>query len=178
MAAQEHSAIREGFGVGLIGAGVVALWYIVCDLLAGRQPLFTFNALGHIFIGGELPDGGAVDPGAVLGFLALLLVVSVLAGWALTLLSHLASRNPSLRMGVWLGLVITFCLFLGHTHMLNLWAGGRLPLWEILIGTTLSVVIMGWILWRRHPGLRRSFEETPLGDEVRTPGHAPERPRV
>ena len=177
MAAQEHSAIREGFSLGLIGAGVVALWYIICDLVAGRRAVYTFNTLGHIF-GGELPDRGPANPGAVVGFLLLLIVVSVLVGWALTLLSHLAARNPSLRMGVWLGLVIAFCLLLGHAHMLNLMTGGRLPLWEVVVGTTLSVVTMGWITWRRHPRLRRSFQETPLGDEVRTPGHAPGGPRV
>ena len=65
--------------------------------------------------------------------------LSVLAGWGLTLLTHLAARNPALRMGVWLGLVIAFCYLLGLTHMLNQWTGGRLPLWEIIGGTTLGV---------------------------------------
>jgi hypothetical protein len=147
MPAQGHSTIGEGIRTGLIGAAVVALWYVLWDLIAGR-PLYT------------------------------LVVLSVLAGWGLTLLTHLAARNPALRMGVWLGLVIAFCYLLGLTHMLNLWTGGRLPLWEIVGGATLGVLTMAWSLWRRHPRLARSFEEAPLGDEVHTPGHAPGGPRV
>jgi hypothetical protein len=114
----------------------------------------------------------------VLGFLVLLIVISVLAGCGLALMTHLAARNPAFRMGIWLGLVIAFCYLLGLTHMLNQWTGGRLPLWELIGGTTFGIVTMGWILWRRHPRLARSFEEAPLGDEVHTPGHAPGGPRV
>jgi hypothetical protein len=178
MPAQEHSTIGEGTGTGLIGAAVIALWYVIWDLAAGRA-LYTFDALGRIFIDAEIPPtGGPADLGAVLGFLLVLVVLSVLVGWGLTLLTHLAARNPALRMGVWLGLVIAFCCLLGLTHMLNLWTGGRLPLWEIIGGATLGVVTMAWVLWRRHPPLARSFEEAPLGDEVRTPGHPPGGPRV
>ncbi len=178
MAAQEHSTFREGLGTGLVGAAVVAVWYVLCDLVAGR-PLHTLNALGRIFIGGQVPTtGGPIDAGAVIGSLLLLVVTSVLAGWGLTLLTHLAARNRALRMGVWLGIVIAFCYLLGLTHMVNQWTGGRLPLWEVIGGTVLGVVTMVWLLWRRHPRLERSFHEAPLGDEVRTPGHAPGGPRV
>jgi hypothetical protein len=178
MPVQEHSTIAEGIGTGLIGAAVVALWYVLWDLATGR-PLYTFDALGRIFIDAEIPPtGGPTDLGAVLGFLLLLLILSALAGLGLTLLTHLAARNPALRMGVWLGLVIAFCYLLGLTHMLNLWTGGRLPLWEVIGGATLGVATMAGVLWRRHPRLARSFEEAPLGDEVHTPGHAPGGPRV
>jgi hypothetical protein len=178
MPVQEHSTIREGITTGLIGALIIALWYALWDLLAGR-PLFTFDVLGRIFIDAQIPTtAGPPDMGAAAGFLVLLVVLCVLAGLGLTLLTHLAARNPALRMGVWLGLVIAFCYLLGLTHMLNLWTGGRLPLWEVLGGATLGVLTMAVTLWRRHPRLARSFDEAPLGDEVRTPGHAPGGPRV
>ncbi len=177
MHAQEHSTIGEGVGIGLTGAVVIALWYVVWDVLA-RRPLYTFDALGRIFIDAEIPTAGPPDMGAVIGFFVLLVVLCVLAGLGLTLLTHLAARNPALRMGVWLGLVIAFCYLLGLTHMLNLWTGGRLPLWELVGGVTLGVLTMAGALWRRHPRLARSFDEAPLGDEVRTPGHAPGGPRV
>jgi hypothetical protein len=178
MPAQEHSTIGEGISTGLLGAAIIALWYTLWDLLAGR-PLYTLDALGRIFFAAEIPTAvGPPDMGAVFGFLVLLVVLCVLAGLGLTLLTHLASRNPALRMGVWLGLVIAFCYLLGLTHMLNLWTGGRLPLWEVIGGATLGVLTMAAVLWRRHPRLARSFEEAPLGDEVHTPGHSPGGPRV
>jgi len=37
--------MREGFIAGLIGAGAVALWFLIVDVIAGR-PFFTPAMLG------------------------------------------------------------------------------------------------------------------------------------
>jgi hypothetical protein len=178
MRAQEHSTAREGLLTGLLGAIVVAVWYAVCDV-AGARPLHTFNVLGRVLLQGDVnPGARALDAGAVGGFLVLHLLVFLLAGTALTFLVHLASRNLALRMGVWIGLVVAFCFLLGLTYMLNVSTADRLPLWEVLGGAALGVGTMAWVLWRRHPRLGRSLDQVPLGDEVRTPPHAPGGPRV
>ena len=39
--------LEDGFFCGVIGAAVVALWYLVLDSLAGR-PLFTPSLLGSL----------------------------------------------------------------------------------------------------------------------------------
>ena len=111
-------------------------------------------------------------------FLVLHVVVFLILGIALTQVTHLAARNPALRMGVWLGLVIATLFATGLTYMLNLSTADRLPLAEVVGGGVLGVGIMAWHLWRRHPRLGRTFDEAPLGDEVRTPPHAPGGPRV
>jgi hypothetical protein len=36
---------------------------------------------------------------------------------------------------------------------------------------------MGVYLWQRHPGLRGTFRDAPLGDEVKPPPHPPGPPR-
>ena len=178
MPTQEHSTPREGVATGLLGAVATAVWYFVWDLAAGR-PLHTFNTLGRIFFQADLnPGARAIDPGAVVGFLALHVVVFLVLGIALTQVTHLAARNPALRMGVWLGLVIALLFATGLTYMLNLSTADRLPLAEVIGGGALGVGVMAWHLWRRHPRLGRSFDEAPLGDEVRTPPHAPGGPRV
>jgi hypothetical protein len=178
MHAQEHSTVREGLITGLLGAAVVAAWYLVADLMGGR-PLHTFNVLGGILLHGDVnPGSRAIDTGAVTGFLLLHLLVFVLTGMLLTYLAHLATRNPSMRMGVWLGLVVAFCFLTGLVFMLNVSTEDRLPLWEVLGAGLLGVGGMAWMLWRRHPRLGRSFDHTDLGDEVRTPPHAPGGPRV
>lgn len=178
MQAREHSTVREGLATGLLGAVIVAVWYVICDLAAGR-PFYTFNVLGRIFLQGDVnPGARAIDPGAVAGFVLLHLASFVLLGMALALLTHLASRNIQLRMGVWLGLVVAFLFLTGLVFMLNTSTGNRLPLWEVLGGGVLGVTAMGWYLWRMHPGLGRSFDQAPLGDEVRSPPHAPGGPRV
>jgi hypothetical protein len=174
----QHSTVREGLMIGLLGAVLAGAWYLICDTAAGR-PLHTFNTLGGILLQGDVnPGTRAVDGGAVAGFLLLHFVLFVLAAMGLTLLAHLASRNLSLRMGVWLGVVVAFCFLTGMIFMLNVSTEDRLPLWEVLGASLIGVGSMVWMLWRRHPRLGRSLDTPPLGDEVRAPPHAPGGPRV
>jgi hypothetical protein len=162
----------------MLGAVIVAVWYVICDLASGR-PFYTFNVLGGIFLQGDVnPGARALDLGAVAGFVILHFALFGLLGLGLALLTHLASRNVALRMGVWLGLVVSFLFLTGLIYMLNTSTGNRLPLWEVLGGGVLGVAAMAWYLWRRHPRLKRSFDQVPLGDEVRSPPHAPGGPRV
>ena len=169
MHAQEHSTVREGVITGLLGALVVAVWYFVIDSAAG-QPFHTPNVLGKIIFRGDLTPGVRhVVPGVVAGFTLLHLVFWAVIGSALTLLTHIAVRNLTLRMGVWIGLVVAFCFTAGMTYMLAVATGERLPLWSVLGGSFLGVAVMGWYLLRRHPGIRDT--DLPLGDEVDAPPH-------
>jgi len=169
MHAQEHSTVREGLVTGLLGAIVVAVWYFLVDSAAG-QPFHTPNVLGKIIFRADLTPGvRQVAPGVVVGFTVLHLVFWGLVGSLLTLLTHSAVRNLTLRMGVWIGLVVAFCFTAGITYMLAVATGERLPLWTVLGGSFLGVAVMGWYLLRRHPGLRDT--DRPLGDEVEAPPH-------
>jgi len=173
---QEHSTVREGVVSGVIGALIVALWYLIVDT-AGGQPFHTPNLLGRIFFQGELSPGvQPIAPGAVVGYTALHFVLFVLVGMGLTLLVHLATRNIALRMGVWLGLVVAFGLFAGLTYMLWAATDERLSPWSVVSGSLLGVLGMAGYLWRRHPRFGRSFDEAPLGAEVPPPPHPPEGP--
>ena len=106
----------------------------------------------------------------LLHFAAFLIAGVVLAG-----LTHLAVRNLAFRMAVWMGLVIAFLYFLGFLFMLYNLTDQRFPWWTGLGGSLLGVGTMGLYLWRRHPELRASFKEVPLGAEVRSPPHPRER---
>jgi hypothetical protein len=171
---QEHSTVREGLVAGLLGAVLVAAWYFVFDAAAGR-PFHTPNVLGKVFFRGDLDPGVRhVVPGLVAGYTALHLVLFAFAGVTLTFVVHLATRNLALRMGVWLGLVVTFCLIAGLTYMLTTATDERVPVWSVVGGSLVGVGAMGWYLWRRHPQLR---SEKPLGDEVRASPHSPGAPR-
>jgi len=175
---QEHSTIREGVVSGAIGAFIVTLWYLIVDTASG-QPFHTPNVLGRIFFQGELGPGvQRVVPGVVLGYTALHFVLFALVGMGLTLLVHLATRNIALRMGVWLGLVVSFGLFAGLTYMLGTATDQRLSPWSVVSGSLLGVLGMAGYLWRRHPRFGRSFDAAPLGAEVPPPPHPPEGPRA
>jgi hypothetical protein len=170
MQVQEHSTIREGLIAGLLGATIVALWYLVFDSAAGK-PFHTPNVLGKVFFRGDLDPGvREVVPGIVAGYTVAHLILFALAGLALTLVVHLATRNLALRMGLWMGLVVVFCLFTGLTYMLTTATEERVPLWSVVGGSLLGVGAMGWYLWRRHP---RLGSDAPLGSEVKASPHAP-----
>jgi hypothetical protein len=174
----DHSTLREGAVTGAIGALIVAAWYLVVDTAEG-QPFRTPNVLGRIFFRGDLAPGvRQIMPHVVLGYTVIHFVIFLLLGMGLTLLAHMASRNIALRMGVWIGLVVAFGLFAGLTYMLGTATGDRLSPWSVVSGSLLGVLGMGGYLWRRHPRLGRSFDEAPLGDEVKPPPHPPGGPRA
>jgi hypothetical protein len=174
MAQQEHSTIREGLLTGLVGALVVAVWYLVVDLGSGDF-LRTPSVLGQVFVRADTMPAVRVVPQAVVQYSLLHFAVFLLLGTALVGLAHMASRNPGLRMGVWLGLVVSFLLFLGIMFMLYSLTNQRFPWWPALVGSILGIGSMALLLWRRHPGLRGTFDEAPLGDEVKPPPHPSNR---
>ena len=173
MHVQEHSTVREGIVTGLLGALIVAVWYLVVDTAAGR-PFHTPSALGGVFFRGDANPGARdVVPSLVAGYAFVHVIVFALVGMALTLLVHLAARNLALRMGLWIGLVVASAMLAGLAYMLTASTAGRVPPWTVVLGTLLGTVTMAVYLWRRHP---RLGSEAPLGAEVRTPRHAPGSP--
>jgi hypothetical protein len=171
MSHKRHSTIKEGLVAGLIGGLLVAAWYLLFDLGRGA-PLHTPNVLGQVFVGRDtMPAVRQIVPQAVLQYSLLHFGFFLVLGIALTALTHLVSRNPALRMGLWLGLVVGFLFFLGLLRTLSSLTDEKFPLWASIGGSLLGIGSMGWYLWRRHPGLRGSFDDAPLGDEVQAPPH-------
>ena len=168
---EQHFTTREGTVTGVLGAILVSLWYFVFDLAAG-VPFRTSNVLGKVLFRGDLASGvHDIVPEIVISFTIVHVLVFVLAGLGLTFLVHLSTRDPSWRMGVWIGLVCAFAFFAGVTFMMSTATAERMPLWSVLGGNALGIVGMAWYLWRRHPRLEQSFHEAPLGSEVPAPSH-------
>src|SRR5438876_3203393 len=105
MGPREHSITQEGTAAGVLGAGLVAVWYFICDVVAGR-PLWTPTFLGiTVFRRDFAPAFRQALPEVLAGVTVVHVLAFVLAGMALTFLVHLSIRHPSWRMGAWLGLV-------------------------------------------------------------------------
>ena len=174
MQRREHSVIREGAIAGILGAVVAAAWLFLLDVAAGR-PLQTPNGLGRVLFAGDVnPGARVIAPEAVVGFTLVHLVTFLVGGIALTGVVHLVSRNPALRMGLWIGLVVIFGYFAGLAYMLTTSTGGRVPFWPVAGGNFLALAAMAWYLWRRHPRLAIG---APLGSEVTPTPHAPGAPQ-
>jgi hypothetical protein len=153
---QDASALAvylEGIRAGLVGASVIALWFLLVDTFAGR-PLYTPTVLGAaLFHGGAgIENESAVTPSLelVAGFTWVHYLVFMLIGIGAARLMALAERNPSLGFGI----VLFFAVFeFGFLLASMVFAEGvlqRLAWPAVVVGNLLAAVGMGVVLWRGH----------------------------
>ena len=153
---QDASALAvylEGIRAGLVGASVIALWFLLVDTFAGR-PLYTPTVLGAaLFHGGAgIENESAVTPSLelVAGFTWVHYLVFMLIGIGAARLMALAERNPSLGFGI----VLFFAVFeFGFLLVSMVFAEGvlqRLAWPAVVVGNLLAAIGMGLVLWRGH----------------------------
>ena len=162
MPQHRHELLREGLITGLIGAAVVAVWFLIIDLVQGR-PLATPSVLGQVILYRlSTPVITPPDTAAVIAYTLLHIGAFVLFGIAVTHLVHLAMSSPLARFGLMMVAVVFEVFFL-----IMIYAAFNLtslfPWWSVLAANTLSLVSMGYYLKRSHPGLRHQYEKEPLG---------------
>jgi hypothetical protein len=147
------SASAEGIVAGVIGAAVVALWFLLLDALAGR-PLYTPTVLGTALF----RHGAGLDsPGAVPISLAMVLMFTwvhglvfvVIGGIAARLLA-LVERNPSFGFGVLLLFVVLQAGFTFVSMLFASWLPRALG-WPAILGANLlAALAMTVYLGYRH----------------------------
>jgi hypothetical protein len=158
-----ESVGEEGTWIGLIGAGVVAIWFLIRDIIAGH-PLRTPSVLGQVLIMGKsTPDVDQLDFTGIILYTAAHMFAFLLIGLALAKLVRWSIRNHIVRyalLQVFLAFELFFCVvllvFREETRSL-------FPLSSVLIANTLASLAIGFYLWRHHPDLRESLRQTPLG---------------
>src|SRR3990167_6558522 len=153
MTPTQRSVLREGIVAGLLGAAVVAVWFLFFVLARGK-PLLTPGLLGAaVFQGVTDPIGLEIAPGNVLGYTLLHGLAFVAFGVIAASVMAVSEREPSL----FVAFVILFACFevffvgalgaLGHSMV------GALVWWAILIGNLLASIAMLWYLFRFHRAL-------------------------
>src|SRR5919198_272339 len=185
MAPARRSVLREGIVAGLIGAVVVAVWFLLFDLARGR-PLLTPGLLGAaVFRGVTTPVGLEITVANVLGYTLIHGLAFVAFGVVAASLLELSEREPTL----FVAFVILFAAFevfvFGVVGALGRSLLGALVWWAILIGNLLASVAMLWYLFRAHRALPRTLIGSwggvaPPGgaDRRRAVLHGRPRPRV
>lgn len=148
---------REGLVAGLIGAAVVALWFLVNDLAAG-QPLRTPALLGAAVLEGlRDPSAVHVTPRLVVEYTLIHGATFVLFGWLAAGLLALADREPRLIFVF----VMLFCcfevFFFALIAVLAEWLLEAIAWWTILAGNLLAAVGMLAFLFREHRVAWREF---------------------
>jgi hypothetical protein len=158
----ENRVVKEGIVTGLIGAGVVAVWFFLFDLLRGR-PFFTPGALGSaLFLGSSTVQSVIVSPGTVIGYTIMHVLAFAVTGFLAAAIVTAADETPPLILGAVMFFAAFEAFFMGLLAMVAEFLLGTLAWWTIAVGNVLAAVVMGWYLWIHHPKLRAALALDPL----------------
>lgn len=161
--AERHSAWGEGTDVGLIGAIVVAVFFLILDLMAG-VPLRTPSVLGEVLLFGN-PAPSLTEPvfGAVLLYTVVHFLAFALLGVVVVRLVHVATHNSVVRFGLLVAFLAFEVFFYGIILTFSEATRALFPFWAVLTANALAAVAMGMYIWRSHPAFRESVQSHPLG---------------
>jgi hypothetical protein len=152
----------EGSLVGITGAIVVALWFLVQDLAVG-QPLRTPALLGAaLFDGVRDPAVVSVTPRLVVGYTLVHLALYIAFGLAAAGLFALAELQPRVLFPMFM---LVCCLTVGFLAMVTFiaqWLSDAHAPWAVLAGNVLGAAAMGAVLVPRH---RRVLRFAPTSGE-------------
>jgi hypothetical protein len=147
------SVLREGVTAGAVGAGIVAVWFLLLDIARGT-PLLTPALLGAaVFHGVTSPDAVSVTAGPVIGYTLLHLLAFVAFGVVAASLLIAAEQDPPAFVAfvvLFAGFEVFFFAVLGAFGRSLL---GAVVWWAIFTANLLAAVGMLWCLMRAHPRL-------------------------
>ena len=154
--------LLEGVVAGIIGAAMVAVWFLAYDLMRDR-PLWTPSLLGAALFDGW-SQVAPVEPSA--GLVAKYTIVHGVAfivfGCALAGLFAIADRDFRFLFAIFMLLCCFQVAFLALLVVLAEWLLDPIPWWAIMIGNVVATIgMLGVLLPRHRPALRR-FAETGL----------------
>lgn len=148
----------EGFIAGVIGAGIVAAWFLLLDAVQ-REPLYTPSLLGTVlFLGPDAAsDHAAIDPGMVAAYTIVHHAAFILVGIVASFLVTEMERVPPLGIA----LLFLFVFFETAFHIFMLAVGqpllGEIAFWGVALANLLAAAGMAAYLWYRHPRLVSHF---------------------
>lgn len=139
--------LTEGVTLGVAGAAVAALWFLVQDFIAGA-PFRTPTLLGRAVFGGALGTDDAVS--LVLAYTGVHLAVHLLFGLAAAGLFGIAERQPSF---VWAIFMLSCCIAVAYVafgYVMWRWLAEALAFWVVLVGIALAGLTMAALLISHH----------------------------
>lgn len=146
---------QEGILAGLLGAAVIALWFLIFDTARGR-PLYTPSVLGSALFRRELLALAGPVPISfemVVVYTWVHALVFCLIGGVASRLLELAEERPNLGFGIVLLFVVFEFGFVGLALAVAEPVLRALTWPAVLVGNLLAASAMAAYLWRRHPNL-------------------------
>lgn len=152
------TTLMEGFITGIIGAGIVAAWFLLLDTIQ-NVPLWTPSLLGTVLFKGT--DAAVahqqVDPGMVAAYTLVHHAAFIGVGLVASFLVSEIERIPPLGIA----LVFLFVFFETAFQIFLLAVGGPLlggiAFWGVALANLLAAAGMAAYLWYRHPRILFHF---------------------
>jgi hypothetical protein len=155
MAGEQRSVLREGIIGGLLGAAVVAVWFLVFDFARGK-PFLTPALLGAaVFQGLRDPAALQIAVGPILGYTLLHALTFIAFGVVAAALIAVSERETTLFIAVVILFACFEMFFLGALGALGKSLLGAVVWWAILIGNLLAAIAMLWYFVIGHRTLPR-----------------------
>ena len=152
--------LTEGFITGLIGAGIVAAWFLLLDTIQ-HEPLYTPSLLGTVLFKGAAAAQGhtQVDPGMVAAYTIVHHLAFVAVGLVASFLVAEMERIPPLGIALFFLFVffeVAFLIFMVAVGDPLLGEQG-IAFWGVAVANLLAAAGMAGYLWFRHPRLLIHF---------------------
>ena len=152
-----NATVRGGIIAGIIGAGSVAVWFLLIDIAFGR-PFHTPAALGRSFFGLFGAEGGTAVP-YVIGYTIIHCMAFIAAGLFVAMIVKFAETEPTVLAGAMILFIIFEVAFHGMLSMVRAFPVLGVVAWyNVAIGNLIAAVAMGTYMWRTHPLLKEELE--------------------
>ena len=152
---EKGSLYVEGAIAGIIGASVIALWFLVLDIVQGR-PFHTPTVLGTALFAARdaISSGEHLHPfRATVMYTWFHGLVFVAIGVIASCLLGVVEKKPDLGFGVLLLFVFFEILFVASTFIFAEPILGAIAWPAVLFGNLLAAAAMAGYLWHRHKSL-------------------------
>ena len=116
-----------------------------------------------MLFGNDTPDTAHLVFGAILIYTAVHFIAFALLGMGLVAMTHWATENAVVRYAFLPVFLVFEILFYGLLAVFSDATKTLFPFWAVISANTLAAISMGAYLWLRHPDLRTSIRDTPLG---------------
>ncbi len=158
-----HRPTREGVIAGILGATVVAVWFLIIDGIAGHALLTPIRlGTGLLSVFGTVNDAMIVR---VVAYTIFHYAAFILAGIVLSYVVHRAESEPSVLVIFTLLFIIFELGFYGFVALLAETRFGSIAWYEVGIANVLAALAMGVYMWRTHPALAEEFRHALGGAE-------------
>jgi hypothetical protein len=158
----ERPAVRDGILAGLLGAAIVAAWYLILDVVQGRM-FFTPSALWYaVALGAGDPEQVEVGLLPVLGYSVIHFGVWALIGMIASLILNRTRKQPAALLGFVLLAAVSIVLFIGLVSILSVWLVDVLRWWTIAVANLLAAAGMVALLAKRQPAIGRALRTRSL----------------